>query len=96
MWATRYIYHETLLSLIRDDMPMNSNHWRDLYHMVVPLAYCNLILLDGAWATRANSVKKRLQKHGYKAEMAQIFCEIKSDKFWNAIEAVRNQFISAN
>ncbi len=91
VWATRYIYAETLLSLIRDDMPMDSNHWRDLYHMVIPLAYCNLILLDSAWVARANMVKERLRKNGYTAEMAQVFCQATLDKFWDAFKVINVQ-----
>jgi len=33
------------------DMRMNSNEWHDFFHAIVPVAYCDLVLLDKRWAT---------------------------------------------
>ena len=30
---------------------MNSNEWHDFFHAIVPVAYCDLVLLDKRWAT---------------------------------------------
>lgn len=32
-------------------MRMNSNEWHDFFHTIVPVAYCDLVLLDKRWAT---------------------------------------------
>lgn len=33
------------------EMKMNSNEWHDFFHTIVPVAYCDLVLLDKRWAT---------------------------------------------
>ena len=33
------------------DMRMSSNEWHDFFHTIVPVAYCDLVLLDKRWAT---------------------------------------------
>ena len=33
------------------EMRMPSNEWHDFFHAIVPVAYCDLVLLDKRWAT---------------------------------------------
>lgn len=33
------------------EMKMISNEWHDFFHSIVPVAYCDLVLLDKRWAT---------------------------------------------
>lgn len=37
--------------LQNEEMKMNSNEWHDFFHAIVPVAYCDLVLLDKRWAT---------------------------------------------
>jgi len=83
---TRYIDCDILSSLIRDTnshIP-DSNDWRDYYHTVVPIAYCNYVLLDKGWSHKANESICRLRKYGYTSEMAKVFSKKDIDKFWIA------------
>jgi hypothetical protein len=32
-------------------MNMPANEWHDLNHTIVPVAYCDIVFLDGRWAT---------------------------------------------
>jgi len=86
--ATRYIYEDAINSLIRDaiDVSSTSNHWRDLFHMVVPVAYCDFVLLDKTWAAKAREVIYRLRKAGHSAEMATVFSKRQMNNFWDAFD----------
>lgn len=33
------------------DMTMSSNEWHDFFHLIVPVAYCDIVLLDKRWST---------------------------------------------
>lgn len=89
--ATRYIYQDIVNSLIRDNIDMgNSKNWCDFFHTVVPIAYCNFVLLDRTWAHKAKEVIKRLRKTGQSAEMAKIFAKQNMDLFWKEFENKSN------
>lgn len=83
--ATRYIYDDTFNSLIRDgiNLTKNSNHFRDFTHSVVPLAYCDFVILDNSWADRMNKIIKRLVCNGLNTHVAKIFSERGLDNFWD-------------
>ncbi len=47
-----YITNGKILELIcKQDFPITRNHAMDYFHSVVPLAYCDYIVLDGHWAS---------------------------------------------
>lgn len=37
--------------LQNSDMTMTSNEWHDFFHSIVPVAYCDIVLLDKRWTT---------------------------------------------
>lgn len=37
--------------LQNESMKMNSNEWHDFFHAIVPVSYCDIVLLDKRWAT---------------------------------------------
>lgn len=39
--------------LQNETMKMNSNEWHDFFHAIVPVSYCDIVLLDKRWATFA-------------------------------------------
>jgi hypothetical protein len=85
--ATRYIYRDSVNSIIRDNINLsNSNHWRDLFHMIVPIAYCDFVLLDKMWADRARKTITRLRHIGQTAEMARVFSKKDLNNFWKIFE----------
>lgn len=89
--ATRYIWQDLVNSLIRDKMKLqNSNHYRDLFHTVIPIAYGDFCLLDKTWAAKANETIKRLRNAGHKSPMAEIFSIRTLDKFWTILESYEN------
>lgn len=72
--ATRYINLEIHNYLIRSEINLSdTNHWKDLFHTIVPVAYCSFVVLDRTWADVANKTKARLLQAGHSMEMARVF-----------------------
>ena len=84
--ATRYIDVEAGRYLVRDRINMSSQDWRDYFHMIIPLAYCDVLLLDRRWANKAQEIVRRLRRAGHKAQLAQIFWKKELGSFWNILE----------
>lgn len=78
--ATRYIYQEALNHLYRGDEPMTVNDWLDFFHTIVPLSYCDLVLLDKRWFDLATRIINRLRLDGKLA--AQCFSPRTMEEFW--------------
>ena len=56
--GTRFILRELVRSLLVDPKTkMTRNHAIDLFHAVVPAAYCDLVLLDKHWETQVGRVR---------------------------------------
>lgn len=83
--ATRYVVIETLRNVAREGIQMDSHHWRDALHMIVPVAYCDFVVLDRTWAAKATQVISRL-KTAHAVDMAQVFAVGELDRFWEAFD----------
>lgn len=72
--ATRFIVRELIARLLVDPgKKLTRNDAFDWFHTVVPLAYCQAMLLDGHWANQAEIVTKMLADAGSKAQLAAVF-----------------------
>lgn len=58
----------------------------DLMHASVPIAYCDFVVLDGAWKHRANQVRSRLEQGTGSLPAAEVF---------SANDAGLNEFLAA-
>lgn len=85
-YLTRYINIEALRCVVREGIQMTSNQWRDIFHMIVPMAYCKFVILDKTWASVGHQVQRRLRKRGHKVGMAEVFSERTLPDFWKALE----------
>src|SRR5262249_47318897 len=45
----------------------------DLFHAVVPLAYCDFVLLDKSWEDKVERIRKRLKAAGRSVPIARVF-----------------------
>ena len=60
--GTRFIWRELVRALLVDNRTkITRNHAIDLLHAVVPVAYCDLVLLDKHWETQVDRVRSRLK-----------------------------------
>lgn len=72
--GTRFILRELVRALIIDPKTkMTRNHAIDLFHAVVPAAYCDLVLLDKHWETQVGRVRSRLVSAGIAVPVAKVF-----------------------
>jgi len=62
------------------DMTMSSNEWHDFFHLIVPVAYCDIVLLDKRWTTFVNQTKLTYP------DIAFVFNRKSMDVFFNTLE----------
>jgi hypothetical protein len=72
--GTRIVLRELVRSLLVDGQTkITRNHAIDLLHAVVPIAYCDLVLLDKYWETQVDRARSRLNKARVSAPIAKVF-----------------------
>jgi hypothetical protein len=72
--------------LIDRRKPMTANDAMDLFHAIVPVAYCDFVLLDAAWAERVKVVTGRLKKYKTEVKSAKVFSEKGLAHFFECLE----------
>ena len=56
--ATRELFQIGFNFVLQNpSMTMTSNEWHDFFHSIVPVAYCDLVLLDKRWSTFVSQTK---------------------------------------
>ncbi len=71
--GTRFIVRELVRALIVDKgTKITRNQAIDLLHAVVPVAYCDLVLLDKHWETQVDRTRSRLNG-GISIPIARVF-----------------------
>lgn len=74
--GTRFIARELVGSILKDaQLRIDGNQVIDLCHAVVPVAYCDYVLLDKHWETQVEKARKRIRDAGMLFPMARIFSE---------------------
>lgn len=74
--GTRLILRELVRALIVDKhTKITRQQAMDFLHAVVPVAYCDLVLLDKYWGTQVDRIRTRLQKVGMTVPIAMVFSE---------------------
>jgi hypothetical protein len=71
---TRYVFR-ALVHSIRADKgdKLTRNDAIDLLHTVVPLSYCDFVLLDKYWETHVQRMKNQFERLGMNIRMARVF-----------------------
>jgi hypothetical protein len=73
---TRHVFESCIYGIIKDRLNLeDANHTIDFFHAVVPLSYCDFVLLDKAWAERARQVQAELEKKGLLTHRATVVSE---------------------
>jgi hypothetical protein len=86
--GTGFLLQELWRGLVRDTRTMPSrNDWLDFAHTVVPVSYCDAVLLDAGWAHRARVAVRRLKSAGATFESARIYDRRNIAAFWSDVEA---------
>ncbi len=72
--GTRFILREMVRTLLIDrGTKMTKNHAVDLFHTIVPVAYCDLVLLDKHWETQVERVRLRFEAAKMSVPIAEVF-----------------------
>lgn len=72
--GTRYVIRELLRTmLLNKQMKITRNHAIDLLHAVVPVSYCDFVLLDRNWETQVAQMRKRVSDARMSFPIAKVF-----------------------
>jgi hypothetical protein len=72
--GTRFVLRELVRSLLVDKRTkITRNNAIDLLHAVVPVAYCDLVLLDKHWETQVDRAHSRLNVAGITVPIGRVF-----------------------
>ncbi len=72
--GTRYLLRELARSFLVDrTLSLTRNHAIDLLHSVVPVAYCDLVLLDKHWETQVEKVRSRFADADMNVPLARVY-----------------------
>jgi integrase len=88
--ATQALLRALLYRLQRDrKQELTINDAIDMFHCVVPAAYCDFVLLDRKWSAQLNDARTFLRRSGLQTRVAQQFT-LRDDgviKFLDTLEA---------
>jgi hypothetical protein len=72
--ATNLIARHLIAPFLKDKLrAINRNNAIDLTHAVVPVSYCDYVLLDGQWAAMVSDLRRRLADAGVSIPIAKVF-----------------------
>lgn len=72
--GTRFILRELIRPLVVDKHKQTTrNDAMDFFHTIVPVAYCDYVLLDKHWAAQVGHARSRFKRAGMSVPMAAIF-----------------------
>ena len=88
--GTRYVLRELARTFLVDrTVKLTRNHAIDLLHSVVPVAYCDLVLLDKHWETQVERVRSRFVEADMDVPLARIYSRRMNgmERFLSALES---------
>jgi hypothetical protein len=88
--GTRYVLRELIRPFLVDKkIRITRNHGIDFMHAVVPVAYCELVLLDKHWEAQVGCVRSRLNAAGMSVPIGRVFSGKANgiDRFVNELES---------
>ena len=72
--GTSIVLREVVAGLMRDKLTaVTPNDAMDFFHTIVPVAYCDLVLLDGHWRDQVDRLRARLHRVGVDFPLATVF-----------------------
>jgi hypothetical protein len=71
--GTFVLLREIVAGLMRDKTAaITPNDAMDFFHTIVPVAYCDIVLLDGRWRDQVDRVRSRLDRAGVQFPLARV------------------------
>jgi hypothetical protein len=91
--GTRHILPELIRTmLITEQMSVTRNHVIDLLHAVVPVAYCDFVLLDSHWENQVTQMSNRIADTRLSFPIAKVFSKKANgiERFLTQLESFRS------
>lgn len=88
--GTRYVLRELARTFLVDrGVKVTRNHAIDLIHAVVPVAYCDLVLLDKHWESQVERVRSRFADADMAVPLARVYSGRRDgvQRFLSALES---------
>jgi hypothetical protein len=88
--GTRYVLRELVRPMLLDQAgKFSRNHAIDLIHSVVPVAYCEMVLLDKHWQAQVEKMRIRFAEADMSFPVAQVFSRRSNglDQFLSLLES---------
>jgi len=88
--GTRYILRELARPFLVDrHIRINRNNAIDLVHAVVPVAYCDIVLLDKHWCEQVSRMRSRFTEAEMQVSTAEVYSGGRDEmaRFCSALEA---------
>lgn len=83
----RYVYRAALIYVLKNTRTrLDTHHWSDFIHAVVPSSYCDILVLDRGWATATRQVLDQLSRKGLLTAHAEVFAGHALGAFWDRLE----------
>jgi hypothetical protein len=74
---TRFAALEGIKYLIKNDLSLETgNHLRDFWHTIVPISFCNYVVLDKAWKEAAAQIQKALMRRKLLTHEAAVYANV--------------------
>ncbi len=83
--ATRYVAQVMFNQVVNTQIKMIPNDWKDFLHSIVPISYCDIVLLDKSWADKANIAVNRLRAGSLMNQNPSIYSSKNMDDFWEKL-----------
>lgn len=86
-WPTKHLMEELDHAAIRSGLNLfGHGNVDDLFHSIVPVSYCDLVVLDRANTHRVDTALRRLERAGLVRRAARVFSKRTLANFWRALE----------
>lgn len=84
---TEYLFDRCIdFIVINKKMKMDDKEWRDVFHVIVPVAYCDFVLIDKRWIAFVQSTGLKYP------EIARVYNQRKLKQFLKDLEKSRAKY----
>jgi hypothetical protein len=93
----RYVYRAALIYVLRNTRThLDTHHWSDFIHAIVPSSYCDILVLDRGWATATRQILAQLSRKGLLTTHADVFTGRGIHGFWERLEGWKGTFVPSD
>ena len=85
--CTEYLWESCIdYIVINENMEMPNKEWRDIFHTIVPVAYCDFVLIDRRWQNFIRSINLEYP------QIAKVYAQRNLNEFLKDLENWKNPY----